>query len=515
MLDTRTEKSIRKASMTGHAPSPKPFGTRRLLLRANRMQVLARPTSVLSSRSELFRLADLGLVAACQSNREASTMVGRLRNVFTARAGGHEAVRSLGRGERACGGRRSALARSQPISWTSPAGLAPHDSRKGGWRVAIRASVGLQGTAHPRTTLNLIQSIVAGRAVATQRTAVAYATKPACEELVRVLRASARSYTATTKQWIISMDFGFTQPPALEYLSNLPKSQVRIFDAKRVLKRPMLRPVQAFHPKVYSVDGNGHGYFAAVIGSGNLTKGGLGSNVEAGALLIDRRGGSTSNSFRTWWDELWANSIDLTPLLLDQYKKSRRYSPIAVAPPGSTPAEAEATPAILRRPPQARAGQPALPSSGATHLWFEMWNLPVKGGRPGGNLNGGSKNQADLPKQGNPEEFFGLSLAGKAKGATLGLVTFRSLDRNKTWPNMWVNRSINDQIRIMLPTVDKDGWDYDETVAVITKTPRPHEYLIDVHPITSPEAAWCAQVSAAQNALIQTPGGRKWGLFSL
>jgi hypothetical protein len=79
---------------------------------------------------------------------------------------------------------------------------------------------------------------------------IPYATKLGCEILVSGLTAACSNWADMAKTWIVSLDFGHTQPEALEYLAQLPKSTVAIPNAHLVLEAN-LRPSIRFHPKLY------------------------------------------------------------------------------------------------------------------------------------------------------------------------------------------------------------------------------------------------------------------------
>ncbi len=64
---------------------------------------------------------------------------------------------------------------------------------------------------------------------------------------------SIDGWRAVEKQWLISIDFGTTEVQALEYLRDLPNSEVRIPDARQVLDSALF-PDRPFHPKTFILD---------------------------------------------------------------------------------------------------------------------------------------------------------------------------------------------------------------------------------------------------------------------
>ncbi len=63
------------------------------------------------------------------------------------------------------------------------------------------------------------------------RVAVAYASLAGCRDLAHGLDLHVDNWKAITKEWLISIDFGRTEPEALVYLRSLPNSTVRVADA--------------------------------------------------------------------------------------------------------------------------------------------------------------------------------------------------------------------------------------------------------------------------------------------
>jgi HKD family nuclease len=90
-------------------------------------------------------------------------------------------------------------------------------------------------------------------------------------------------------QVIAGTDFGLTQVEALEALHTPPDRECRLYYA------PEDAAEGVFHPKLYL--GTAGSDFIAVVGSSNLTGGGLTTNIELNVALT---GASTSHSPGTW-----------------------------------------------------------------------------------------------------------------------------------------------------------------------------------------------------------------------
>ena len=80
-----------------------------------------------------------------------------------------------------------------------------------------------QDAATGRTgcTINGIAELARFTAVARWDAAVAYATRAGCERLHDKLTETTATWTATRKRWLVSMDFGRTEPRALRFLAGL------------------------------------------------------------------------------------------------------------------------------------------------------------------------------------------------------------------------------------------------------------------------------------------------------
>lgn len=84
------------------------------------------------------------------------------------------------------------------------------------------------------------------------RCAVAYSTRRGSERLVQRIaaRMGQKQWGKTQKHFVTSLDFGLTEPAALEYLAQLPDSTVRVANPN-VLTMPGMIPRRAYHPKLY------------------------------------------------------------------------------------------------------------------------------------------------------------------------------------------------------------------------------------------------------------------------
>ena len=130
------------------------------------------------------------------------------------------------------------------------------------------------------------------------RWAVAYATRRGCDRLVRrvVGRIGQAEWDKSEKDVVLSLDYGTTEPEALQYLADLPRSTVRVASPEVMLIR-RLAPRNAFHPKLYLFDAAAETGF--VVGSANLTESALISNTEVVAAGKEAVVAGT-------WDDAWS-----------------------------------------------------------------------------------------------------------------------------------------------------------------------------------------------------------------
>lgn len=149
------------------------------------------------------------------------------------------------------------------------------------------------------------------------RWAVAYSTLLGCQRLTERVsgRLGQRRWDACRKAFLTSFDYGLTEPRALEFLADIPNSEVHIANPD-VRTVQGFRPAQAYHPKLFLFDGpDSVGY---VVGSANLTQAALISNTEVVSAGREVPGNCTWNYV---WSELMRGSSPLTNELLREYRE--------------------------------------------------------------------------------------------------------------------------------------------------------------------------------------------------
>src|SRR5262245_3514327 len=79
--------------------------------------------------------------------------------------------------------------------------------------------------------------------------AVAYVTTPGVRTLMDILAEhAADQWDRMRKRWLVGIDWCRTEPTALDVLSQLPLSDVKIFAGREVVARRNCVPKVPFHP---------------------------------------------------------------------------------------------------------------------------------------------------------------------------------------------------------------------------------------------------------------------------
>ncbi|MBW8844027.1 MAG: hypothetical protein JF607_03510 [Burkholderiales bacterium] len=180
-----------------------------------------------------------------------------------------------------------------------------------------------------RTTLDAIQSILGSGQVESIDIAVAYITSGGAHDFVtRARQAVGNAWDGIQKRWVTSFDYCRTEPIALEYISSIPNSSVRIFGADFCLLHGCA-PQVPFHPKTFLIKTNLDDF--ALAGSGNMSRSGLSRGVEAGLVLsvnranpIEATSAASIVGMSHWFDNTWGDSLPLTQIMLGNYRSVYR-----------------------------------------------------------------------------------------------------------------------------------------------------------------------------------------------
>ena len=282
--------------------------------------------------------------------------------------------------------------------------------------------------------------------------AVAYASGKG----VRLLddKLSSGTWSAARKRFLVSIDFGFTQPKALALLSELNNAEVRIPNGRAVLASPTLSPPSAFHAKAFAFRGEErHNLSALIVGSANLTA----SALSTGAEVITKQVWMGPQPTPDWWhlkrakpvldwfEDTWETADPLSEVL-DDYGSRYRSLP---KPRQLREEKTRATRRYLASPDKhVINGTLHVQLAAARSLWVDGTSIiHNRGDRPG--------NQLNTPR--GTRIFFGFGSENVPRDTTLGHVDIRV----GSYP--YVERSIrfanNGMDIIGLPIPEQNGLD--------------------------------------------------------
>ena len=312
----------------------------------------------------------------------------------------------------------------------------------------------LQTPERPAEVRNAIVDILDAH-ISNVRIASAYVTLGGSEMLLSCLSEylTQERINKIPKTLITCLDFGITEPEALQHWGSLPNTIVRVAGAD-LLAGGSLFPAHAFHPKVYAFGQRGP-RANVVIGSANMTSRGFSINTEA--VWVEKN--VAAKQVDAVFAFASAGTAPLTKDLISAYKAPRRRQP----PPRQLKLETEPVP----RP------KPVVPGrlqtfrdaveSGVLHpqKFQEMW-VQSEG------MQGGSGNQLELPRRGH--KFFGFVFTdyGFPDKKTIGIPTLRAGAR------IWTDRLItwhgnNGMERFNLPTRTQGGFPYKDSAILFRR----------------------------------------------
>lgn len=317
--------------------------------------------------------------------------------------------------------------------------------------------------------------------------AVAYATLPGVKAL-----ALAVGGIPQISRWVVGLDDAITQPEALEYIAQLPGSELRVVK---------LTPTRRFHPKMYLLwSSSEKSKAAAAIGSGNMTVNGLRKNGEV-AVILTAEATKDANAIKRQWREMWDLGHSPTVPELAAYKelfKKAKKQRKKVAEIGAAPPEPDANEIVGEEP--TFDGSP----KSATIAWLEV-----------GSANAGGRD-LEFPKAMMP--YFALSASKeKRKFVTVDgqehALVFTKREKNDMWRLMFNSASIQSAANrtTMRPA---SGANRSDLAVVFRKLPGSKKFNIQLLKITSPEFKSIVKQSKSLDAQFVTrngPSGRRFG----
>jgi HKD family nuclease len=288
------------------------------------------------------------------------------------------------------------------------------------------------------------------------------------------------------KTLITCLDFGITEPEALQHWNSLPNTTVRVAGA-HLLETGSLLPRHAFHPKVYAF-GVRSAHANILVGSANMTSRGFSINTEAVWLEWNVAVRRVDALFS-------AATVGTAPVsddLLSAYKSLRRRRP----PPPELKLETEPVP----RPKPVLPGRlqtfrdavasGALDPAKHRELWVQVEAL-----------QGGSGNQLELPR--GAHRFFSFTFGDYdfPDKKTIGIPMLRAGAR--TWSDRLLTWHGNNKMeRINLPTRSQGGFTY-ENSAILFRRLEGQSFELVVAPWDSDLARSWREASAQKSLLFR------------
>jgi HKD family nuclease len=340
--------------------------------------------------------------------------------------------------------------------------------------------------------------------------AVAYASKGG----VRLLedRLGSETWALARKRFLVSIDFGFTDPKALLRLSKLANAEVRVPNGRAVLRSPSLRPPTPFHAKAFAFRGDQWFKLTGlVVGSANLTA----SALSTGAEVVTKQVW-TDNSFSSeawehlrqtkalldWFDDVWEAADSLSDVM-DGYRSARRRLP---KPQMIGEDKTKATRHFLASPDHhVITGTLAVQLATAKALWVDASSVI----RNRGHQNPGT--QLNTPR--GTRVFFGFDSKKVDKNTTLGAVNMRVADRQ--YVERTIRFSDNSMDIVNLPIPEENGLDSYQGSILVFERDRPSADGHEQFTLTTMDIAALASLrEAAVNSIeLSMHSGRAYGLL--
>lgn len=337
--------------------------------------------------------------------------------------------------------------------------------------------------------------------------AVAYASA----EGVRLLEdaLAGPSWAEARKRFLVSLDFGFTQPKALARLAEISGAEIRIPGGREVLRSAALRPKTAFHAKVFSFGVEQYPHLRAlVVGSANLTASALSTGAEvvttqtwksySRAALNDLQ---RAQSVLEWFDETW-NNADLLADVLGEYRQKRRALP---RPPRIPEERTKATRSYLASLQDHEiSGDLSVQLAAAKGLWIHASSvIRNRGPLPGSQLN--------TPR--GTRVFFDFPSEKVPKDTTLGSIQMRITGH--AYQDRTIRFGNNGMDIINLPIPEQNGVDTYQGTYLLFARNSPESDHNCRYTLTVTDAAGidAAKASSANSVDLTMSSGRNYGLL--
>lgn len=335
--------------------------------------------------------------------------------------------------------------------------------------------------------------------------AVAYASTRGVSVLTDAL--AGQTWDAARKRFLVSLDFGFTQPEALERLSRLSNAEVRIPNGHAVVASPILQPPSTFHAKVFAFRGGESSILCLVVGSANLTASALSTSAEVVTKQVwleqSQSNGHTGReqALVSWFDDAW-DGADRLEDVLDEYRERRRRMPRR---PKLREERTSATRMyVANAAKNVVVGSLAVQLASAKALWIDASSMiHNRSDRPGSQIN----------TQRGTRVFFGFPAETVPRDTTLGRVLIRIPGYDHV-PRT-IRFSNNGMDIVNLPIPDRHGLETYEGRHLIfeRESPSPGGESRFRLTVTDASGVAAAKSSAANSIELSMRSGREYGLL--
>lgn len=334
----------------------------------------------------------------------------------------------------------------------------------------------------------------------------AFATESGTQELIENLTQGSSGWEKAEKRWLISADFGFTEPRALRALSGLPNSSVRIPDAPYLL-RNSLKPRVTHHAKSLILDRQsgkvGDPPVGLLVGSANLTVSALSGNFEAATLAVwrsplsklDRTRLTSAESQIKEFDRIWQKALKLDDVLLAKYQRAWKKNRKA------RPWPDQERRSMVREAGQTYAGSFELAAAlrSADKFWIQTGNMYKNLGEDG--------NQVDMSP--GSRVFFGFSNREMSE-ELLGEIELGYWERAPVGRHLHYGKNSMDKIYLPNPGTEGAPASYvNETLLFERRKNGSFRFKVGTPAETK---AW-RQASRRQGTIFKMRSGREFGVF--
>ena len=307
----------------------------------------------------------------------------------------------------------------------------------------------VQNELRPAEIQNALLDLMRG-GITEVRVCCAYATLAGSKILLDGISRSAVWGDPGTvcKTIVTSLDFGLTEPAAIEFWQEQPNSRVLVAGTKG-LSRGDLAPSAAFHPKIYAFEKPGRG-MASLVGSANLTSRGLTINTE---VAWSHSEGHPATELTAAWKTLMGGAVPVTPEVLSDYASLRRR-----ANPGGLAKE-------LKRVPEPKVGPlNQYKPFGEVHLpgvHDTMWVQSL-------GMQGGARTQLELPR--GAHRFFGAAYDQYDVQTVDRIADVVLVSGQRQWNDRFLRwHGDNAMERINLPSQRMGGFEYEQSLILFRR----------------------------------------------